>query len=95
MGFSRQEYWTGVPLPSLSSDLCESISQSCAYSSVLYNTLEIMPWQFYERLECAGVLPTLSQIHAALQNRYYRLHFIYLEKLRPKVTELVMVKVDI
>ena len=96
MGFSRQEYWSGVPLPSPSSDLLESIeSQSCAYSSVWYNTLEIMPWQFYEHLECAGILPTLSQIHAALQNRYHRLHFIYLEKLRPKVTELVMGKADI
>ena len=33
MGFSRQEYWSGVPLPSPRGTLREGLSDSCKYSS--------------------------------------------------------------
>ena len=33
MGFSRQEYWSGVPLPSLSEDLWQPLKKETAHSA--------------------------------------------------------------
>ena len=39
MGFSRQEYWSGVPLPSPASGRCPQSKQSCFFSCIYIYTI--------------------------------------------------------
>ena len=63
MGFSRQEYWSGVPVPSpyfiVTLQLCISVQFSC---SVMSNSLRPHEWQ-HASPPCPSPIPEFTQTH--------------------------------
>ena len=82
MGFSRQEYWSGVPLPSPSS-LCSSVQKQVDISPLLRSPPLLVPIMvqnvIYSKVLVAHSCPTLcdrmdcslpgSSVHGILQAR--------------------------
>jgi len=60
MGFSREEYWSGVPLPSPKVRLVFAMSLSCASVFTLDKQLPTFGW--YPSVEGKSICPKLLQV---------------------------------